>query len=104
MLKTALALATPVKMLNGLDAGRLRMHPTDYRAIAQGIRDRLDTLATGELIALARNAGDSALGELAEATVFDRAWCLVLGERHHRVETERQFDALMRRLRGQPAD
>jgi hypothetical protein len=97
MLQTALALATPIKMLNGLEAGLLRMHPGDYRMIASGIQDRLDALPTGELIALARHSG-GALAEMAEAAVFDRACCLVLGERDARVETEQVYESLISRL------
>lgn len=99
MLQTALALAAPLKMLTGLESGRLLMHPTDYRAIVLGIQARLDTLSTEQLVRLAHDAGGT-LGEMAEAAVFERAWCLVLGERQHRIETERVFDALMGRLLG----
>lgn len=101
MLQTALALATPLKMLKGLELGRLRMHADDYRTIALAVQTHLDKLPTEELIAMARHASGP-LGEMAEASVFDRAFCLVLGERHDRVETERVFDALLRRLRGLP--
>lgn len=97
MLNTTLALAAPLKMLNGLDAGLLRMHPDDYRKIARGIQTRLDSLGTGELISLARSA-QGALGEMAESTVFDRSGCLVNGERYDRAETAEVFDLLLRRL------
>jgi hypothetical protein len=103
MLNTTLALATPLKMLNGLEAGLLRMHAGDYRQIARGIQGRLDALGTGELISLSRSA-QGALGQMAEATVFDRSGCLVIGERYDRAETSEVFDALINRLRSGQAD
>jgi hypothetical protein len=99
MLSTTLALATPLKMLNGLEAGLLRMHPDDYRKIAVGIQSRLEALGTGELISLAR-AAQGTLGEMAEAVVFDRSGCLVNGERYDRAETTAVFDSLLERLRS----
>ena len=101
MLHTTLALATPLKMINGLDAGLLRMHADDYRKIAVGIQARLGALGTGELISLARNA-QGTLGEMAESTVFDRSGCLVIGERYDRAETAQVFDGLLERLRVGP--
>lgn len=98
MLNTTLALATPLKMLNGLDAGLLRMHADDYRKIAIAIQARLEGLGTGELISLARNA-QGTLGEMAEAAVFDRSGCLVIGTRDNRAHSTAVFDSLLQRLR-----
>lgn len=97
MLHTPRALTAPLKMLNGLEAGWLGMHAADYRAIARSIHEHLDTLSTGALITIARGA-DGALGEMAESAVFDRACCLVIGERSDRLAAEHSFESLMDRL------
>jgi hypothetical protein len=73
------------------------MRPGDYRRIACRVRSRLDALGTWQLIELARSA-EGLLGEMAEAAVFDRACCLVLGDRDDRMDTEQVFEALMSRL------
>lgn len=98
MLNTSLALATPLKMLNGLDAGLLRMHADDYRKIAISIQVRLEGLGTGELISLARGV-QGTLGEMAEAAVFDRSGCLVIGSRDDRAHSTEVYDSLLHRLR-----
>ncbi len=97
MLHTALSLAMPLKMLSGMELGHLRMFANDYHRIAVGVLGHLESLSTGELISVARGA-EGPLAEMAEAVVFDRACCLVVGERGCRAEAERQFEALMTRL------
>lgn len=97
MLHTALALAMPLKMLTGMEQGRLRLFAGDYHRIAVGVLRHLDSLSTGELISVARGA-EAPLAEMAESVVFDRACCLVAGDRGNRAEAERQFESLMTRL------
>lgn len=97
MLHPALNLATPLKMLDGLETGRLRMHARDYRQLAIGLRARLEDLSTEELIDLARH-GRGALAELAERVVFDRSCSLVRGSERQRSAAEVEFESLMNRL------
>jgi hypothetical protein len=94
---TTLALSIPLKLLNAQESGHLLMRPGDYRRIACRVRSRLDALGTWELIELAHSA-EGLLGEMAETTVFDRACCLVLGDRGARLDTEQIFESLMGRL------
>lgn len=97
MLHTTLSLAMPLKMLAGMEDGRLRLFAADYHRIAAGVLSRLDAMSTGELISVARSA-EGPLAEMAESIVFDRACCLVAGDRGSRAEAERQFESLMTRL------
>ena len=102
MLHTALTLAMPLKMLSGMESGRLCLYADDYHRLAGRVLEHLEALETGELIAVARG-GPGLLAEMAEQVVFDRACCLVIGDRQARLDAERAFEALISRLLSPPA-